>query len=405
MNPQTRTIILSAAASGIVSLLVVGTALHFGSLAPFAMTAPALSQTAPAALSDEEREKTIIGTVQKSEPAVVSVIISKDLPVLQRSTRRSTGNPFFDQFFEEDVPSSAGGAATIRREIGGGTAFFVSSDGLLMTNKHVVDDSTAQYTVLLNDGRKLEATVVGRDPLNDIALLKVNGKDFPFLKLSAQKDAVLGQTVIAIGNALGEFRNTVSVGVISGLQRSIMAGNPAAGDSEQLNRILQTDAAINEGNSGGPLLDSSGLVIGMSTAVAADAQNIGFAIPVQDLGRVLAGYQKYGHIVRPYIGVRYTAITPEVAKANNLGLDHGALIIRGDTPQDPAVIPGSPADKAGLRENDIIVQIDGKMLSEDLSVADIVQEKLPGDTLSVVISRQGKEQTLPLTLEEWKETP
>jgi serine protease Do len=398
MNTSTRTVALSAITSGLMSLLILGTGARLlpSPAAPAESQGPDMLQ---AALG--ERERTIIDTVKSSEPAVVSVIISKDLPVLERYYENpSTGNPFFDEFFNTPRVRQNG---TQLREVGGGTAFFVSADGLLMTNKHVVDDENAQYSVLLNDGRTLEAKVMGRDPVNDVALLKVEGSNFPFLKLSAQDERRLGQTVIAIGNALGEFRNTVSVGVISGLSRSILAGNPMAGDTEQLNRIIQTDAAINEGNSGGPLVDSSGQVIGMSTAVAQGAQNIGFAIPVKDLKRVLTSYEKYGHIVRPYIGIRYAAITPELAKENHLSITQGALIVRGDTPDQLAVAPGSPADKAGLRENDIILKIDDQGLTEDLSVADIIQEKLPGDTVELLISRQGKEQTVSVRLEEWKE--
>ena len=203
--------------------------------------------------------------------------------------------------------------------------------------------------MLLNDGTKLAATVATRDPGNDIALLKVNGAGFTALPL-AEDEPALGQTVIAIGNALGEFRNTVSRGVISGLKRSISAGSSLGGGTEHLESIIQTDAAINNGNSGGPLLDLAGRVVGMNTAVAAGAQNIGFAIPASDLWRAIESYERHGRIVKTYLGIRYTPITEELREQNDIAEEYGVLIMRGETPDEPAVLPGSPAQEAGLRE-------------------------------------------------------
>jgi S1-C subfamily serine protease len=211
---------------------------------------------------------------------------------------------------------------------------------------------------------------------------------------------MLGQQVIAIGNSLGEFKNTVSVGVISGLSRTITAGDQFGGGTEELRSIIQTDAAINQGNSGGPLLDANGNVIGMNTAIAQGAQNIGFAIPAQELKRALASYQKNGRIVRPYLGVRYVPITKELKEKNHLAYDEGVLIIRGDDATDLAVIPGSPADKAGLEENDIILEIDGVKLTDDTSLATIIRGKSAGDTVKLKISHHGEEKTVTVTLEE-----
>lgn len=351
-------------------------------------------------------ESAVVDAVQRAEPAVVSVIVTKDLPVLEQVFEEIPFGPqfFFDPFmspFDLRVPRVRQ-KGTERREVGGGTAFFVSRDGLLMTNKHVVEDEEADYTVLLNDGKKLEAKIVGRDPASDIALLKVDGKDFPALTLS-KEEPVLGQSVIAIGNALGEFRNTVSVGVISGLRRSITAGNPQSGAVEQLNRIIQTDAAINQGNSGGPLLSLEGEVIGMNTAIAGGAQNIAFAIPAGDLRRVLGSFQEHGRILRPYLGVRYVPVTKEVKEKNNLPVDEGVLVVRGESPSDPAVLPGSPADKAGIVENDIILEIDGLKLDADTSLANIVQSKLPGDIVKLTVLHKGEEKELSMKLEKWKE--
>lgn len=342
----------------------------------------------------------IVRTVQAAEPAVVSVIISKDVPIIERSYGRS-GDPFFDSFgfgFPQYVQRG-----TERREVGGGTAFFIRSDGLLMTNRHVVSDEDAEYTVFLNDGRKLTAKVLARDPGNDVALLQVEGSDFPALQLSDGTEPLLGQTVVAIGNSLGEFRNTVSVGVVSGLQRSITAGGLLDGTAEELTSIIQTDAAINQGNSGGPLLDLHGNVIGMNTAVAGGAQNIAFAIPAIDLLRSVRSYEQYGRIVRPSLGVRYVHVTTEVQKEKNLSVNYGALIIRGEAQDEPAILSGSAAEKAGLREGDVILEVDGTTLTPDVSLVSIIQRKLPSETLILKILRDGKELDVSVTLEEWRE--
>jgi serine protease Do len=399
---------VSTLASLVVSSLTVyalrGTQSAYGNTAvlPQAITASG----GLTALDAETANSPIVRTVKSADPAVVSVIISKDVPVVERRGRLLP-DPFADPFFfqtpQASQSPSTGAPATQKQEIGGGTAFFVSADGLLLTNKHVVEDPGAQYTVFLNDGRKLTANVVGRDPVNDIALLKVAGSGFPFIPLTtAAAEPVLGETVVAIGNALGEFRNTVSVGVVSGLERSITAGGLLSGQSEELSNIIQTDAAINEGNSGGPLLDLQGNVVGMNTAVAGDAQNIAFAIPVRDLAVTLQSYQKYGRIVRPYAGIRYAPMTKEYQDKNHLPYDYGVIAIGGGTVDEPAVVPGSPADKAGLQEGDIVLEADGKKLTEDVSFSALVQRKQPGDTMQLKVYHKGQEKTVTITLEERK---
>ncbi len=265
----------------------------------------------------------------------------------------------------------------------------------------MVQDADADYTVLLNDGRTLPATVVGRDPVNDIALLKVQGSGFTPLTIAPDDDLHLGQTAIAIGNALGEFRNTVSVGVVSGLQRSIMAGGLVSGGFEQLDQIIQTDAAINTGNSGGPLLNSRGQVIGMNTAVASGGNSIGFALPAKELRRVYESYRRNGRIVTAFVGLRYAQITPELQTAENLPVDYGVLAVAGDD-SEPAVAKDSPAEKAGLRENDIVLSVDGQKLTSDLPFARIIQSKSPGDTVTLRVLREGKESDMKVMLGEWK---
>lgn len=394
MTSTLRTVALSAVTSLVVSASVLtgGRALLDGRQTSASVTA----QQAAAIERAAREESPIIDVVHRAEPAVASVIISKDLPVIER--------------YYEEVPFGNGGTSirlprirqrgTELQEIGGGTAFFITEDGLMLTNKHVVSDPDATYTVILNDGRTLGAQVVARDFLTDIALLKVPGTGYPSLELSANDEPILGQSVVAIGNALAEFRNTVSVGVISGLQRTITAGNPAEGTLERLSRIIQTDAAINEGNSGGPLLDLSGKVIGMNTAVASQAQNIGFAIPVDDLRRVVESYREYGRIVRPYLGVRYASLTEDLAQEHGLSYDYGVLI-SGGPGEEPPIVAGSPADRAGLRAGDLILEADGQKLTPDIALGDIIQRKKPGDILQLRVVRDGRETAIDVRLEEW----
>ncbi|MFA6523657.1 MAG: trypsin-like peptidase domain-containing protein [Candidatus Peribacteraceae bacterium] len=370
-----------------------------------ASSMPALPLPSSGVFSTQEQQ--IIDAVKRAQPSVVSVIITEELPILEQDGyqyQSPFGDMFSDPLFREfqfQVPKYKQNG-TQEKEVGGGTAFFVTSDGLLLTNKHVVSDAKGQYTVLLNDGRKLDAEVAATDPSNDIALLRVKGSGFTPLTIAAGDDLQLGQTAIAIGNSLGEFRNTVSVGVVSGLQRSITAGGMEDGSAERLDQIIQTDAAINPGNSGGPLLNSRGEVIGMNTAIAQSAQSISFALPAAELRNVLASFQKNGRIVRPYIGVRYAPVTPEMKEKQKLASDQGVLIVKGEGDNEPGVLKDSPAEKAGLKEGDQILEADGQKLSGTVLLATIVSAHAPGDKIALKILRDGKEMTITVTLEERK---
>jgi Trypsin-like serine proteases, typically periplasmic, contain C-terminal PDZ domain len=277
---------------------------------------------------------------------VVSIIISKDVPVFEQYyTNPFEDIPpewqeFFGPFFQFKIPQYRQ-KGTEKQEIGGGTGFIVSSDGLILTNKHVVSDKNASYTVYLNTGEKYEAKVLAVDPIDDIALIKIEAHNLPTLTLGDSDGIKVGQTVIAIGNALGEFRNTVSVGVVSGLSRSITASD-ASGNTETIDNVIQTDAAINLGNSGGPLINLKGEVIGINTAIASGAENIGFAIPINRAKKAIESYQKFGKITAPYIGIRYILINSAIQKQNNLPVDYGAWINAGSS-KEPAVISNSPA--------------------------------------------------------------
>ncbi len=358
-----------------------------------------------------KEESAVVDAVKKVSPSVVSIIVTKDLPKIQRYNPFQ-GDPFFEQFFGQDYQASQNGQGTQKQEVGGGTGFIVSADGLILTNKHVADDSAAEYTVLNNEGIKIPAKVLALAPNTDLAILKIDPKKFykegsgkatvPVVELGDSDKLDIGQSVIAIGNALGEFRNTVSAGVVSGLSRSITAGGGLGGGSEQLSGIIQTDAAINLGNSGGPLLNSAGQVIGINVAMAQSAQNIGFAIPVNDAKKIITDVQTQGRIIQPYLGVRYVLIDEALAKKNSLSVDYGALILRGETMQDLAVIPGSPADKAGLIENDIILEIDGVKIDDNNTLVGLVNKHNVGDTINLKVLRKGKEVNIKVKLEERK---
>lgn len=277
----------------------------------------------------------------------------------------------------------------------------MSSDGLILTNKHVVqqavDNPDVEVVVVFNDGSEHNARVLGADPLNDIAIIKIDEKNLPTVRLGDSDDIQLGQTVVAIGNALGE-RNTVTRGVISGINRTVRASDQR-GAAETIEEAIQTDAAINPGNSGGPLLNLAGEVIGVNTAINEAGQNIGFAIPINAAKQVIEGIQKEGKIVRPYLGVRYVLIDETVQQENNLKVDYGALIVRGSSEEQLAVIPGSPADKAGLVENDIILEVNGQKITKDHTLVGALQKLKVGDAVSLKILHKGDEKTVQATLE------
>ncbi len=339
-----------------------------------------------------QEDSAVIDVVEKSSPAVVSIVVSKDVS--------ARGISPFDQFFGITTPGS-GQNGTTKQTVGEGSGFLITTDGMIVTNKHVVSDETAEYTVVTNDSQKHPAKVLARDPINDIAILKIEGSDLPILALGDSDNLKVGQTTIAIGNSLGEFANTVSRGIISGLGRNVVAGSPMD-RSERLNGIIQTDAAINSGNSGGPLLNIGGEVIGINVAIVQGAQNIGFALPANQIKKVVDQVKATGKISTPYLGVRYIPIDSQIQKANNLDYNYGVIIKGGQLLTDLAVIPGSPADKAGLVENDIILEIDGTKIDQDSSLTDLISKYDVDDEVMLKISHKGEEKTVKVKLEERK---
>ncbi len=349
---------------------------------------PALSQ-----------QNLVVTLVKNITPAVVSVIATKDVPVIEQYfVDPFQGDNFFQQFFPQDflVPQYRQNG-TQQQQVSAGTGFFVSSDGTIVTNRHVVDDKAAQYTVILNNGKKLPAKVIARDPVQDVAIIKVEGNNYSFIPLGNSDTLQVGQSVIAIGNALGEFQNTVSEGVISGLGRTVVAGDPTSG-SETLQQVIQTDAAINPGNSGGPLLDLTGRAIGIDVAMAQGAQNVGFALPINVVKKAVTDVQKNGKIVYPYIGVRYVTITSTVKEEKKLSVDYGALILSSSG--QPAVVPGSPGDKAGLKEGDIILQFGVVKINQNNTLSELIAKQNVGDKVTLLILRDGKQINVDVTLTE-----
>lgn len=285
---------------------------------------------------------------------------------------------------------------------GGGTGFIVTNDGLILTNKHVITGAS-EVTVITSDGKDYKGEVVATDPLFDFALVKIEAKDLPVAELGDSDALEIGQRVIAIGNALGEYDNSVSVGVVSGRARSITASDRFGGNSSRIEGLIQTDAPINPGNSGGPLVNIQGQVIGINTAIDTQGNSIGFALPVNSAKVALNSYLKKGKIIRPFMGIRYINITKEFAAVNGLDVTAGALIIAGEGQGETlAVIPGGPADKAGLAEGDIITEINGEKLTENKSVITLLSNYAPGDKVEVKYLRKGEEKTTEVTLGEMK---
>jgi serine protease Do len=276
-----------------------------------------------------------------------------------------------------------------------GSGFIVSEDGLVITNRHVVDSTGADYKVITQDGSEYEVEEISRDPSNDIAILKINTHGLKSVELGDSGDLKVGQFVIAIGTALGEFRHTVTTGVISGLGRGITAGSVYEGFVERLDDVIQTDAAINPGNSGGPLLNSAGQVIGVNVAVAAGAENVGFAIPINIVKQGLDQFKATGKFVsKPFLGVSYQMISKQTALMNDV--PQGAYVVD--------VVEGSPADTAGIQVDDIITKLGGEDIKEDNGgLAEIISKKSPGESVSIEVWRDGETLTLSATLSEFSE--
>ena len=279
---------------------------------------------------------------------------------------------------------------------GTGSGFIFDSNGWILTNKHVVAGAD-EISVKLNDSRIFTGRVYGIDTLTDLAIVKIDATGLPTATLGSSEELQLGQLAIAIGNPLGNFENTVTTGVVSGLGRQIQAGDANGTSSEQLNNLIQTDAAINPGNSGGPLINSAGQLIGINTAVNQNAQGIGFAIPINVARPIMKLAVAGKEIARPWIGVYYTPIDAQLAKDRGLSVNHGVLIDAAANGA-PGVFPGSPAAKAGLKDGDVVVAVDGAVVDQDHDLSTRILPHVPGDVVALSVIRAGRTMEIRVTL-------
>ena len=320
-----------------------------------------------------QKEADLAELVEKTSPTVVSIV-----------TSQVSGQGFFQQEVE-----------------GAGTGIVISEDGYILTNKHVISEARSVQVVMSDGTRHSDVTVVGSDPLNDIAFLKIkNVSDLKVATLGDSGAMRVGQDVIAIGNSLGQYQNTVTSGIVSGLGRPVTAASSELNSRvESLTDLLQTDAAINPGNSGGPLINSAGQVVGINTAIAADAQGIGFAIPINAAKGMIRGVIANGKVEKAYLGVQYVAITPDVRTQYKLSVDQGALVRSGS---GSAVEGNGPADEAGIKDGDIITKVNEKYVGKQGGLGSLVAEFMPGEKVTLTIIRDGKEQQKTLTLGAYK---
>ncbi len=330
-------------------------------------------------------ESIVIDVAEKVSPSVVTVGISKTARV---------GNLFeidpYDPFGVFGMPRMPQKEQKIEQDIGSG--FILKEDGFIVTNKHVVEDTEGKYKVITKDDKKYEVEKIYRDPSNDLAILKITASGLPAVELGDSSNLKVGQFVIAIGTALGEFRHTVTTGVISGLGRGITAGSPFEGFVEQLDNVIQTDAAINPGNSGGPLLNSSGQVIGVNTAIASGGQNIGFAMPINVVKEMFENFNSTGQFSRPYIGVKYKMIGRDLALLNDV--PQGAFVVE--------VVQDSPAARAGIEAQDILMTADGEKIDEESGgLSKVISRKKVGDSILLKVWRNGQTKDIKVTLGEF----
>ncbi len=325
-------------------------------------------------LSLDEQEATV-RAIEKVMPSVVSIVVhyEEELNILDMNTGKTT-------------------TSKEKKLKGSGTGFIISADGLILTNKHVVsttNEKSAEYRIILASGKKYYAQLIGKDPLNDLAVLKIFDKDLPYVELGNSKDLKLGTSVIAIGNALGIYQNSVTKGIISGIERNIVASD-GNGTTEELNNVIQTDAEINLGNSGGPLINLKGEVVGVNVALDKSGGSIGFSIPINDAKPVIRTVKEIGRIVRPKVGIYYFMLTEEIALENNLPRSEGAWVYAGDDLNISAISPDSPASRAGILDGDIIFEINAIKINKENKLLDVVQRYKPGDKIGLKIQRGDK---------------
>ncbi|MCX6784755.1 MAG: trypsin-like peptidase domain-containing protein [Candidatus Komeilibacteria bacterium] len=323
-------------------------------------------------------EEATIKTIKTISPSTVSIAVYQELGSINLGTGETTKK---------------------KVEIGQGTGFIVSADGLIMTNRHVAD-KPGEFKVFLANGQTYTAEVAAIDKIDDLALLKISGKALPAATLGDSSKIQVGQTVIAVGNALGRYQNSATKGIVSGLGRFLDAGD-ATGFSERLEDVIQTDAAINIGNSGGPLVNLRGQVIGMNVAIESGAQSIGFAIPINEAKRIVESYKKYGKIRRAFLGVRYQMIEAGLKEEYGLTQDDGAFVLADSKSPDPAVVIGSPASQIGILEGDVITAINNIKITKTTSLRRAIMNFWPGEQVNLTFSRNGQTIVTKVTLTDY----
>ncbi|MEK9154718.1 MAG: trypsin-like peptidase domain-containing protein [Patescibacteria group bacterium] len=339
------------------------------------------------------KKQNSVEIIKKVMPAVVTITVSEALEKLENETINLKA--------KKKLKSVADSSGMI--EIGSGSGFIVDKDGIILTNKHIIADPEAKYKIITNDNEKFEAKVLTRDPINDVAILKIvdSKNNFPILNLGDSSKIEIGEEAMAFGNALGIFKNTVSKGIVSGLLRSISARIDANSPTQEMRGLIQTDAAINPGNSGGPLINSNGEAIGINTVTVFGAENIGLAIPINSAKRDLNDLKKYGRIKRPLLGIRYLIINENVKNKFSLQTDYGALIIT-QSGYNESIIPNSPADISGLKERDILLEINDQKITSDKTIGDFLENLAVGDVLKLKVLRGKKISDMKVSLAERK---
>lgn len=335
----------------------------------------------------DDQEATI-RAIKKVMPAVVNII------VMDKETAT-----IINLFTGEQTKKTE----TVKK--GSGTGFLISPDGLILTNRHVVgagNEKTAEFKIILNTGKQYYAQLIGKDPINDLAVLKIFDKNLPFVELGDSDKLQIGSTVIAIGNTLGRYQNSATKGIISGLGRSLEASDQSGTTVESLDNVIQTDAEINPGNSGGPLIDLDGRIIGINVAIDQNGSAIGFAIPINDARPVIKSVREIGRIVRPRLGIRYMMLTPQITQDNKLSRNSGAWIMLETADGAPPVLPDSPAAQAGLKAGDIITEINGIKLENRMTLLSVVQKYKPGNKIGLKVFRDGKFLVLTAILDEFR---
>lgn len=353
----------------------------------FGIMAGLLLKDAPASIADDLRldeQEATIRAINKVIPAVVSIAVYDEVDVGIIRINDTTIKP--------DMQKAV---------VGNGTGFIFDPNGMIMTNKHVVEVASpekGEYRVILNTGREYYAQLIDKDPIKDIAILKIFDNNLPFVELSDSHDLAVGASVIAIGNVLGRYQNSATKGIVSALGRFLYANND--GKEEILDNVIQTDAEINKGNSGGPLINLDGKVVGVNVAIDEAGQSIGFAIPVNDIKPAIRTINKFGRIVRSRLGVYYTTLTPYMAEKNKLTRSEGAWLYASNKDID-VIVNGGPAEKAGFEAGDIIFEINSIPINQTNTLSSVVQNYNPGNKIGLKVQRGDQILIKEVTLDEF----